>query len=101
MIIRSISVDPKANKYNTVFFKAAHLHSYMHKKEILTSDLCGCFFCGRTFLPTEIEDWIEENGTKKETAICPKCGVDAVLSSKFPISDPEFMEEMHAHWFND
>ncbi|GEC77132.1 hypothetical protein [Flavobacterium aquatile] len=51
-------------------------------------------------MPTEIEEWIEENDNRGETAVCPKCGIDSVLSDEFPIEDKIFMEQMCLHWFN-
>lgn len=85
------------NKYSNDFLELAHKSSSSHKTEILTSDLCGCFYCEQTYSPQEIEEWIDEkNG---ETAICPKCGIDSVLSSKFPITDKVFLDEMNKYWF--
>jgi hypothetical protein len=40
--------------------------------------------------------------TEGQTALCPKCGIDAVIGSAsgYPISR-EFLAEMHRHWFDD
>ena len=65
----------------------------------MSSKLCGCFYCERNFKPTEIEEWIDKNIQTGETAICPKCGIDSVLSSKFPIGDKLFLSEMNLLWF--
>ncbi|MNS30646.1 hypothetical protein D3C72_626820 [compost metagenome] len=86
-------------KYTNDFLEQAHIGSYFHKDEILLSDLCGCFCCEQTFLPSEITEWIEENLGIGETAICPKCGIDSVLSSRFPIKDKEFLTAMNVMWF--
>jgi hypothetical protein len=77
--------------------KLAHKHSSSHSQEIAKSRLCGCFYCLAVFAPSEIEEWCD-NGN---TAICPKCSVDAVIgdASKFPITSPEFLAKMHQHWF--
>ncbi|RLZ06376.1 hypothetical protein [Faecalibacter macacae] len=86
------------SKYNREFLLKSHDKSSSHKSEILNGKLCGCFYCEQTFSPQEILEWIEEpNGG--ETAICPKCGIDSVLSSEFPISDKEFLDEMNKYWF--
>ena len=83
--------------YSSDYLQRAHNSSSCHKKEILANEICGCFYCGQTYSSREIEEWIdEENGY---TAICPKCGVDAVLSAKFPITDKVFLGEMHMFWF--
>ena len=87
------------NKYNREFLERAHVDCSSHKNEILSSRLCGCFYCEQTFLPSEIKEWIEENIADGETAICPKCGIDSVLSSKYPIEDKVFLREMNKLWF--
>jgi hypothetical protein len=81
--------------------KAAHKHSSGHRDEILSSELCGCFYCKETFLPKEIEDWVDEVDGIDTTALCPRCGVDAVIGSKsgFPLSK-DFLQTMYLHWFS-
>ena len=92
-----LSKQKKKMKYEKQYIKQVHQFSSAHKKELLKSELCGCFYCCRTFKPDKIVDWIEDkNG---ETAICPLCGIDSVLSDKHPISDNEFLSEMNKYWF--
>jgi len=40
-------------------------------------------------------------GQLDANAICPYCGIDAVIGSEsgFPIDDPDFLKEMNEHWF--
>lgn len=52
-------------------------HASGNKDEILESEICGCFFCESTFHSMEIAEWYEE----EQTALCPKCGFDAVIGS--------------------
>lgn len=75
----------------------AHEYSINHKPKILKDKKCGCFFCLKIFSPTEITDWIED---KYGTAICPYCGIDAIIgeSSGFPITE-EFLSKMKKYWF--
>jgi hypothetical protein len=86
------------SKYKSDFLKQAHKGYSRHKQEITESSLCGCFYCLETFSPKEIMDWIEETNNE-ETALCAKCGIDSILSSKWPIEDPEFLKEMNLYWF--
>jgi len=74
----------------------AHQHSAKHRAEILASDLCGCFYCEKTFGPHEIVDWVDD----QQTALCPKCGIDSVIGSAsgFPI-DTAFLHQMCEYWF--
>ncbi len=75
----------------------AHTYSINHKSKILKDKKCGCFYCLKIFSPTEITDWIED---EKGTAICPHCGIDAVIgeSSGFSITE-EFLLKMKNYWF--
>lgn len=86
-------------KYDLDFLLKAHKHSSSHKTEILSGELCGCFYCMQTFHPHEITEWIEENNGE-ETAICPKCGIDSVLADNLPITDKDFSKEMNSYWFS-
>ncbi len=87
------------SKYTQEFLNKAHIRSSSHKDEILSGSLCGCFYCQQTYMPYEIVEWIDEPGTG-ETAVCPKCRIDSVLSSDLPILDKAFLEEMHRYWFS-
>ncbi|MFB9080056.1 cytoplasmic protein [Flavobacterium procerum] len=88
----------EANQYDIDFIKNAHKGSSSHKTEILDGDLCGCFHCKNVFSAREIKEWIKER--EGETAVCPLCGIDSVLSSKFPINHKIFLEEMNQYWFS-
>jgi len=76
----------------------AHKHSSKHRKELLASKKCGCFYCLSIYLPTEIKRWIKEGDG---TALCPKCHIDSVIGSQsgFPITKA-FLRKMHKHWFS-
>lgn len=75
----------------------AHLHCGNHRAEIEASSACGCFYCLETYPPAAIEEWTDR-GT---TAICPKCGIDAVIgsSSGVPLSE-DFLGLMRSRWFD-
>ena len=74
----------------------AHAHCSRHRLEIESSELCGCFYCGKMFLPSEITHWIDND----QTAMCPYCDIDSVLGSAsgLPISK-EFFDRMNEVWF--
>ena len=81
---------------------SAHKHSIFHKKEILESETCGCFYCLKTFNPNQIEEWVDDDKAEEnKTALCPFCGVDSVLGDKsgFPVSDYTFLKEMNIKYF--
>ena len=81
--------------------EAAHDASINHRAQVLASERCGCFHCKRTFAPGEIRDWTDTDGAGVgQTALCPRCGIDAVLGSAagFPLK-MRFLGAMHRRWF--
>ncbi len=50
--------------------------SLNNRNLIEISHKCGCFYCLRTFAPTDVIEWTDEG----RTALCPKCGLDCVLA---------------------
>ncbi|HET7463713.1 MAG TPA: cytoplasmic protein [Longimicrobium sp.] len=77
--------------------RAAHRFSSRHRAQVMASDLCACFHCRATFAPAEIEEWVDDG----QTALCPRCGIDAVLGSACPYPlTPAFLERMRRHWFD-
>lgn len=77
--------------------EAAHGFSIHNRKQLEKSNMCGCFECVKIFTPSEIEEYIEEE--PDDTAICPYCGIDAVIgeSSGYPMTE-DFMKRMHRRW---
>lgn len=87
--------------------RAAHEHCCDHRAELAVSARCGCFHCCRVYTPAEIVEWIDpapgmvaELGRLGKTALCPYCGIDAVIgdAAGYPLT-PEFLEAMRAQWF--
>lgn len=82
-------------------YSQAHEHSSMHRTEVLSSKECGCFYCLRVYGPNKIEIWVDQNSDGVgQTAICPYCGIDAVIGDKsgYPITT-EFLKRMKELWF--
>lgn len=75
---------------------AAKQAASRHRAALEASAKCACFFCFRAFAASEIKAWIDA----ETTALCPRCGVDAVLgdASCASISDG-FLRKMHQHYF--
>ena len=75
----------------------AHTHTVRHRAELEASALAGCFYCCEVFSPSEIEDWVDNDGC----ALCPRCGIDSVIgdASGFPVTDRNFLKEMNEFWF--
>lgn len=96
---------PHLGKYNEADLESIHKHSSRHRHRIEASAVCGCFYCMSTFAPAAIADWIdwpnEDESQPGETALCPECGIDAVLPDSVPgvPLDDGLLREMHAYWF--
>lgn len=88
------SVKTAAASADAQIYIAAREHASRHRIELEAGDLCGCFFCFRTFPPAAIKAWIDAN----RTALCPFCGIDAVLGNAQRI-DNGFLRKMHQHHF--
>ena len=77
-----------------------HMNTVGNAARVRAANLCGCFHCRESFPPNEVVRFIpEQNGG--ETALCPRCGVDAVLTNLDgePLT-PALLEEMHGRFFS-
>lgn len=75
----------------------AHRHSIHHRSEIEASEVCGCFHCLEAYPPSAITEWTDKGA---DTALCPRCGIDAVIGSASGAElDAQFLKLMHQHWF--
>ncbi len=72
--------------------KQLHKFSSLHRETILGGDDCSCFYCESVYDPKQIVRWTDD----KQTAICPKCGIDSVLPGEVV---PELLLKMHEYWF--
>ena len=74
----------------------AHMLCTSHRAALAQRDACGCFYCQRIYDPAEITEWVDDG----KTALCPHCGIDAVVyeTEYCPLTE-EFLGEMHKHWF--
>jgi len=74
---------------------ATHKYCSNNHKSILKSKLCGCFYCLRIFPSEEVANYIDQ----KKTAVCPYCGIDAVLCDADIEFDKSKLQEMNFAWF--
>lgn len=83
---------------------AAHKFSSQHRRELIAGGvICGCFHCCKTFDPSLIDEWVDENESGVgQTAMCPLCGIDSVIGScsGFPITT-EFLTNMKVPLFGN
>jgi hypothetical protein len=86
--------------YRSSTLEALHRLTTRHRQMVEAADLCGCFYCLRTFPPAAISDWVDENNSAGATALCPHCGIDSVIPQQpdHPLN-PDLLAAMHAYWF--
>jgi len=90
------TAEAAATKAASAPLIAAKLHASRHRDALEASTRCACFFCFRAFATSEIKAWIDAN----TTALCPGCGVDAVLgNASCPSISDGFLRKMHQHYF--
>ena len=77
-----------------------HILSPCNRAMLEAAELCGCFYCLQSFPTSDIRDWLDESGGVEQTAICPYCGIDAVIAvaADTPVTAPQ-LNAMHNHWF--
>lgn len=75
-------------------YLTAHAYSSHHRKQLDHFGWAACFYCLERLPVAAITDWIDE----EQTALCPRCGIDAVLPASNEIT-LEFLNAMQSYWF--
>jgi hypothetical protein len=73
-------------------YREATTLSYRNKDRIEAETPCGCYFCLTTFKGVDVDEWTDDG----ETALCPRCNIDAVMPG---VTEPENLQAAHVHWF--
>ena len=68
--------------------------SSMHRKQLLASEVAVCYYCFGEYPPSSIAEWCDQD----QTAICPHCGVDAVVGFNGTI-DAAWVKAAHDRGF--
>ena len=77
--------------------KEMYKRSSNHRALLRESELCGCFHCTTVFNVAAIEEWVDSD----RTALCPHCGIDAVIPIPTPNDFLALLKCMHKTWFTD
>ena len=78
----------------------AHMLSLYNEPSIKKSNMCGCFYCGRVFPASEVDETTMEPRGNPETALCPYCLIDSVLAdADWKDLSTEFLEKMYQYFF--
>jgi len=97
--VPSVKTEVEANTSSNVPepYHSAYEETFNHYEEIMASRFVGCIYCLMIYAPKSVVEWTDE-GT---TAICPICGVDAVIPMSLERVNSEFLKDMRKHWFDE
>lgn len=78
--------------------EAAHAYTFDNAQMLFARQSCVCIYCWERYESSEI---IQISNSTLGTALCPKCGIDAIVGeiSGFELSD-EFIGKMYDRFFN-
>lgn len=71
--------------------KNAPIQSMKNRKILEQHDQCGCYSCLKVFETKLIQSWTDQN----QTALCPFCHIDAIVSNP----DIEYLKKAKEYWF--
>ena len=87
---------------------AAYRYTTNNWAQVQASKVCGCCNCVEIFPADEVVAWTgldmhnadDAKAVEKQTAMCPRCGSEAVLGDKsgYPIH-AQFLGQMNEAWF--
>jgi hypothetical protein len=72
--------------HNTLNGMTRTCDSSMHREQLLASEMAACYYCLSKFSPKTVVEWCDGE-EQDQTAICPHCGVDAVVGFNGPVDD--------------
>ena len=77
-----------------------HAHTIKNMEEIEQSEKCGCIACCSIYNASQIEEYIREMEGNKMTALCIKCGTDAVIGDASGLDiNEEILKALNKIWF--
>ena len=75
--------------------QAVYEHSRLNRRFMTPGAACRCFHCLRGFAAEQIGQWIDDG----QTALCPLCGIDSVLSNTIDALSDMLIQQLHAAYF--
>lgn len=84
--------------YTKQDWQVASDNAIFNKPTLLKSKIASCYCCLETFPVTEITEYVDMDD---DTALCPMCGIDAVLgdATNLPICDIEYLKAINRFAF--
>ncbi len=84
-----------------------HQYCTNNRSALAVSERAWCFYCRQEFPPVAVREYVDgrqtDSGALEDgvTALCPLCGIDAVLPSANVRVSAELLAAMHGHWFGE
>jgi len=79
---------------------ALHELSSNNRGLLAGATLCGCFHCLRVFTSASITAWCDLLDSSRQTALCPRCGIDAVIPCTGSLAETaRLLAGMKRWWF--
>jgi hypothetical protein len=96
-----ISNEEEIRKDYDEFLEASAQSNKTHKKDLENSVYAGCYYCCTIFPANSIKEFVSSyrDGTEPDCALCPECGIDAVLPDSKVVLSLDFLGEMSYYWF--
>ncbi|MBX3147739.1 MAG: hypothetical protein KF785_13315 [Gemmatimonadales bacterium] len=98
------AVGPPRTQWSEADLEAIGGHAGAHEQRVRASPIVGCYHCVTLFPPDDITEWIPSlRAGVQRTAICPHCGIDAILPADVPggaLTLP-LLAALEAHGFGD
>ncbi len=92
---------------NDVELVRCHKHCTNNRGALAVSERAWCFYCEQEFSPAAVCEYVDEHpvagadGDDGVTALCPLCGVDAVLPSASVRVSVDLLAAMRRRWFGE
>lgn len=88
----ALTNKPGARKNMNPQVEGASKLSYRNHDQIREGAPCGCYFCLHVFDGGAVTEWTDAG----QTALCPRCDIDAVLPG---VTDASALQAAHESWF--
>jgi hypothetical protein len=70
----------------------AAYRSFNNRSALARARIAGCYACLATFTAEQVVGWTHDD----TTAVCPRCGIDAVLPN---VDDPLTLRAAQERWY--
>jgi hypothetical protein len=70
-------------------------HARLNRQFMVPGSICRCFHCLKEFPAEEVSRWTDDG----KTALCPRCGIDSVLSDCADRLGDDLIRQLQAAYF--